>query len=68
MIYSIWGAEGMPESLIEGSGPPMFTDGEMISANAECLEVFERDSVDEAIAHYDDCCERYLASPSRTWL
>lgn len=52
MIYTAWGIEERPDTLIEGVGPPSFANGTVIEPDAKLIWTIEASCWDEAMYEY----------------
>jgi hypothetical protein len=52
MIFSAWGADGEPNTLIAGEGPPRFGDGRPDPTAPDRIWRFEADTWEEAERRY----------------
>jgi len=42
--YTAWGKDGVPDTLVEGDGPPAFVDGSLMDEDARLvLEIYAAD-------------------------
>jgi hypothetical protein len=54
MIYTAWGTDGRPSTLVPGEGPPRFANGEPMDEAAAMIWRIEADSWEEAMQRFYD--------------